>query len=556
MRILLAQIDTTVGALKTNTRRIIETIEEGRRRGADLVIFPELTITGYPPKDLLEQPHFVNENLARLEEIAAAATLGVDAIVGFVDRRPGGAGKRLFNAAALCAGGRVVSRHHKTLIPTYDVFDEGRYFDSADERRVALLGRHRLGITICEDCWNDALYWSQRLYSIDPVEDLAVMGVEALINISASPYNLGKIELRQDMFAELARRHGRPLIHVNLVGGNDSLLFDGSSAVFGADGRLLARAASFEEQLLIVDVDTSAQAPTPQAALAAAANGARPSENMEELYKALAMGTRDYVRKCHFRKVIVGLSGGIDSALTAVIAAQALGPENVFGVSMPSRYSSDHSKDDAAALARNLGIDYRVIPIEAAFTSFLEMLKPSFEGLQPDITEENLQARIRGVTLMALSNKFGAMVLTTGNKSEVAVGYATLYGDMCGGLGVISDVPKTMVYELARWINRDRQIIPQSSLDKAPSAELRPGQFDTDSLPPYDQLDPILRAYVEDHKSVAEIVASLGMDRALVERVARMIDRSEYKRQQAAPGLRVTSKAFGYGRRMPIAAYD
>ena len=545
MKVLLAQINTTVGAFDGNKRRILQALDRGRAEEADLVVLPELTIPGYPPKDLLNRPWFIDENLARLDQVAAATT-GLSAIVGYVERVEAAHGHGLRNAAAFCRDGRIVSRHHKTLIPTYDVFDEGRYFDPADSRQVAPMDDIALGVTICEDCWNDRLYWTQRRYDVDPVEELVTRGADVLINISASPYNLGKMQVRHGMFAAMARRHGKPLVHVNLVGGADSLLFDGASAVFGPDGQVVARAAAFQEDLLMVDLDLSQPSriePLPEGETA-------------ELLSALVMGTADYTRKCRFSKVLVGLSGGIDSALTAVIAAEALGPENVIGVSMPSRYSSQHSRDDAADLARNLGIAYRQIPIEPAFATLLDMLTPAFEGFEPDITEENIQARIRGLVLMALSNKYGAMVVTTGNKSEYAVGYATLYGDMCGGLAVLLDVPKTLVYALSRWINRDREVIPWSTIEKPPSAELRPDQKDTDSLPPYDVLDPILRAYVEDHLAVDAIVERVGADRATVERVLRMIDRSEYKRQQAAPGLRVTTKAFGYGRRMPIAAYD
>ncbi len=550
MRILIGQINTTVGALETNRRRILDVLKAGREGGAHLVVLPELTIPGYPPKDLLSKPDFIQRCDEVLHDVAAATADGPAALVGCVEKHETQVGKGLYNAAVLCRGGRMVSRHHKTLIPTYDIFDEGRYFDSAPWRIPVDVGAQRLAVTICEDCWNDALYWSERLYSVDPVEQLVDMGVDAIVNMSASPYNLGKIATRHDMFAAMARRHGKPLIHVNLVGGNDDLLFDGGSAVFDAQGCTVARARAFEEQLLMVDLDEGAGTVSCEEPLAES------MEEMGELYEALKMGTRDYVRKCRFEKVIVGLSGGIDSALTATIAAHALGPENVYGVSMPSRYSSDHSRSDAEDLARNLGIDYRQIAIEPAFAAFLDMMTPSFKGRKADVTEENIQARIRGVTLMALSNKFGAMVLTTGNKSEAAVGYATLYGDMCGGLGVLLDVPKTMVFDLARWINRHEEIIPWASITKPPSAELRPDQLDSDSLPEYEALDPILRAYIEEHLDAASIARRLGADRAEVDRVIRMIDRNEYKRRQAAPGLRITTKAFGYGRRMPIAAYD
>ena len=477
------------------------------------------------------------------------------AIVGFVHRDDSREGKGLFNAAALCAEGRVRSIHAKTLLPSYDVFDETRYFDAASENRVAEFGGLRLGISICEDIWNDALFSNRsgrrRRYARDPVEDMASQGFDLLVNISASPFTEGKRAVKREMFASAARRYGRPLLSVNLVGGNDSLIFDGWSNVFGPDGEILAQARDFGESLLVWECPPPAKSGDAPAAI----NGPvekTSGDEIEAICEALTLGIRDYLGKTGFRSAVVGLSGGIDSAVTAALAARALGPDRVLGVAMPSEYSSQHSLDDAQALAENLGIEYRVIPIRPIYDSYLETMTPHFEGRPFDVTEENLQARVRGNILMALSNKFGSLVLSTGNKSEMAVGYCTLYGDMSGGLAVLSDVPKTMVYDLARFLNRDGEKVPQNTIDKPPSAELRPGQFDSDSLPPYDVLDPIIRANVEEGLYTGEIAAR-GYDRETVDRVLRMIERNEYKRLQAAIGLKITHRAFGYGRRVPVA---
>lgn len=547
MKLALAQINTTVGAVPENTRLILEWIDRAAEQGADLVVFPELAITGYPPNDLLEHRSLTDASLEALEQIAGA-TAGAGrpgVIVGYLDRHEA-EGKGIYNAAALLDGGRVVSRHFKSLLPTYDVFDEARYFEPAREVRVAEFRGRRLAITICEDFWNDRLYWKRRSYLFDPVEELAKQSPDLMVTISASPYWVGKARIRDEMYAAATKRHGVPLVHVNLVAGNDSLIFDGRSNVWSREGRKLAEARPFEEDLLVFDLarDAGTGWTIPPAL-----------EQNEEIYRALCLGLRDYVRKCRFTHVLIALSGGIDSALTAAIAVDALGREAVTGVALPSAFSSEHSVADAEALARHLGIRFHRLPIGPIYDQFLATLEPLFKGLPFNVAEENIQARVRGNLIMAISNKFDWLVLTTGNKSELAVGYCTLYGDMSGGLAVISDLLKTRVYALSRWVNRNGERIPQHTIDKPPSAELRPGQLDSDSLPPYEKLDPIIEAYVERHLHTREIIAE-GHDAATVERIVRMIDRNEYKRQQAAPGLKVTSKAFGIGRRMPIARGD
>jgi NAD+ synthase (glutamine-hydrolysing) len=535
MKIALAQINPTVGAIADNAARIGSTIDRAADLGAELVVFPELAVTGYPPQDLLDHRSFVSANLAALESIAAltagAGRPGV--IVGYIERvdRPGG--KSLHNAAALIDGGRVLSRHFKTLLPTYDVFDERRHFEPADRWELGRFRGIKLGVTICEDFWNDRLYWPAPVYPVDPVEKAAELGAELLVNISASPFWLGKDRLRDRMHAAATRRHRLPLVHVNQVGGNDNLIFDGRSNVWGADGRRLAQAKAFEEDLLIVEMPASPDAPEAPAPEMA---------EEEEAYRALVLGIRDYVRKCGFKRVVVALSGGIDSALTATLAVDALGAGAVTGVAMPSAFSSSHSLEDAEALARNLGMKLHRLPIGPIYDAALAALEPLFEGTEFGVAEENLQARARGNLLMALSNKFGWLALTTGNKSELAVGYCTLYGDMSGGLAVLADVLKTRVYRIARWINRDGERIPRRSIEKAPSAELRPDQFDTDSLPPYEKLDPIIEAYVEKRLSTHEII-EMGVEPELARRIVRAIDRNEYKRRQAPVGLRITGKA-------------
>jgi NAD+ synthetase len=462
------------------------------------------------------------------------------ALVGFPEESTRTTGKPVYNSSALVHEGRVVATVRKTLLPTYDIFDENRYFEPAKETIPVDFSNEKLGLTICEDIWNDRDFWPQRHYLTDPVARLIQRGAGAILNISSSPYRLGKEDLRLRMLKSLATKHRVPLIYVNQVGGNDELIFDGNSMALSADGRLLARGKAFEDDFLVVDTEASGGIEWQDAPL------------MERLYQALVLGTRDYARKCGFGRAVVGLSGGIDSAVTVCLAVAALGKDNVLGVSMPSRYSSEASVSDARSLAETLGIELQVIPIEPPFQAYLETLAPTFRGVEPDVTEENLQARIRGNLLMAISNKFGHLLLSTGNKSELAVGYTTLYGDMAGGLAVIADVPKTRVYELARYINQKRLTIPQSIISKAPSAELRPGQTDQDTLPPYEILDPILEAYIEDAKEVDEIVAQ-GHDPNLVKEIVRRVDANEYKRYQAPPALKVTPRAFGTGWRMPIA---
>jgi len=539
MRIALAQINPTVGDLAGNEAKILQAARRGEAAMLDLVVFPELSIPGYPPRDLLLKKDFIAKNLAVLQRLAAAS--GKTALmVGYAGENKTSTGRPCTNEAALLQGGKITATRLKTLLPTYDVFDEDRYFEPGKDNLPADVNGHACGLSICEDIWNDEDYWPHRLYRSNPIAQLVAAGAEVILNISASPWTVGKEKLRQDMLASLARKSRRPVLLCNMAGGNDELIFDGSSMAFNAEGGLIARARSFEEDFVVVD--TAAGGVIMPPALA----------EEEAVYKALVLGLRDYMQKCGFKSAVIGLSGGIDSSLVACLAVEALGAKNVRGVSLPSRYSSPGSLEDARLLAGRLGIAYDVIPIEPPFASVREQLQPVFRGLAEDTTEENIQARLRGVILMALSNKFGSLVLTTGNKSELAVGYCTLYGDMCGGLAVISDVPKTMVYRLARWINRARELIPKSSLTKPPSAELRPNQTDLDSLPPYETLDAILEHSVVGGKSLAEIVA-LGYPEADVRRVVRLIELNEYKRRQAAPGLKVTTKAFGVGRRIPIA---
>ena len=539
MKIALAQLNPTVGDLAGNEARILAAYRRGVEAGVEMVVFPELVITGYPPRDLLHKSRFIPDNLAVLERLAAASG-ATGLLVGFVglnDRRPG---REATNSVALLQHGKILATRAKMLLPTYDVFDEDRYFEPAQENAPVDFNGQKIGLTICEDVWNDEAFWDERRYLRNPARELVEAGAEILFNVSASPWHLGKDRLRVEMLSSLVAQIRRPFVYCNAIGGNDELLFDGASLAFDAAGRLITQGAMFREDFLILDTDTAA--PITPTSLA----------DEEALYRALVLGVRDYFQKCGFQSAVLGLSGGIDSALTAVIAVEALGAENVRGVSLPSQYSSQGSLDDARILAENLGIRYDIVPIQPVFEPVKGQLSDIFAGRSEDTTEENIQARLRGVILMAMSNKFGSLLLTTGNKSELAVGYCTLYGDMCGGLAVISDVPKTMVYRLSEWINRDREIIPRASITKPPSAELRPDQTDQDSLPPYDVLDAILEAYVVGGKSRAEIVAA-GFDLPTVDRVVRLIDLNEYKRRQAAPGLKITSKAFGVGRRMPIA---
>jgi len=541
MKIALAQFNPTVGDFEGNAARIVSLATQAKQRGADLAVFSELCVCGYLPLDLLERPAFIERNHETLKCIAMQMPL--PAIVGYAGRvERDRAGKSIANKAALIDEGRVVFEQSKMLLPTYDVFDESRYFQPGERQYVYGLDREQLGITVCEDVWNDKTFWANPLYARDPVTELVAQGSSVLLNISASPYTLEKRTLRLQMLRSLARHHRRPIVYVNQVGGDDSLIFDGASIAITPDGRIAAQAKAFEEDVVLFDTVTG--------------EGdihAQPEDEIAYAYQALVTGTRDYVRKCRFSKTIVALSGGIDSAVVASIAVAALGPDNVLGVSMPGPYSSEGSRTDAKALADNLGIEFLTIPIGEVFQSYRKVLEPAFGGRKPDTTEENIQARIRGNYLMALSNKFGSMVLSTGNKSESAVGYCTLYGDMAGGLAVISDVPKMMVYELAEYINRERELIPHSTITKPPSAELRPDQKDTDSLPPYEVLDRTLKAYIEEVKAPEQIAAELGSDLKLVREIAALVDRNEYKRKQAAPGLKITSRAFGFGRPFPIA---
>jgi NAD+ synthase (glutamine-hydrolysing) len=543
MKIALAQFNPTVGDFEGNSARILELAAQAKRLGADVAVFSELCICGYLPLDLLERPAFIQRNHETLLRVAAEMPL--PAIVGYAGRvNPDHhrAGKSIANKAALISEGRIVFEQSKMLLPTYDVFDESRYFQPGDKQYVFGLGHEQLGITICEDVWNDKTFWASPMYARDPVTELISQGTSVLINLSASPFTIDKRFLRLGMLRSTALHHKRPVVYVNQVGGNDSLIFDGGSVAFTATGRMAAQAKSFEDDIVVFDTVTGEGDLHEQ-----------PADELECAYRALVLGTRDYVRKCNFSKTIVGLSGGVDSAVVASIAVAALGAENVLGVSMPGPYSSEGSKTDAHALAHNLGIEFLTIPIAEVFGAYKQALAPAFLGRPADTTEENIQARIRGNYLMALSNKFGSMVLSTGNKSENAVGYCTLYGDMAGGLAVISDVPKLMVYELAQYINREREVIPHSTLEKPPSAELRPNQKDTDSLPPYGVLDRILKAYIEEVKCPEEIAVETGFELKLVRMIAALVDHNEYKRKQAAPGLKITSRAFGFGRPFPIA---
>ena len=553
MRIGLAQINTTVGDLSGNTRRILDAYRALVSDGAEVVVFPELAVSGYPPRDLLFKRRFVTDVESALAEIAAAIG-DVPALVGFVETNTTGTGRPFHNAAAWCRRGEVALIARKCLLPTYDVFDEDRYFEPATEPRTVDFGGRRIGITICEDIWTHPMISTRRLYNgLDPVQQLAAQKCDLVINLSASPWHHGKGNLRETLITGAARALGCPVVYCNAVGGNDELIFDGRSIVASADGAVVAGLAAFQEELRVVNSGAAPRAGDIAPSIAASYSQA----DMKDVFEALVLGLRDYAFKSGFKKSLVALSGGIDSAVVGVLAAAAFGPENVTGVSLPSAISSGHSRDDARELAENLGIAFQTIAIADVVAAAESVLGPAFAARARDVTEENIQARVRGVLMMALSNKFGSLLLTTGNKSEVAVGYCTLYGDMCGGLAVISDVFKTQIYALARWINDDARSagrtppIPQRSIDKPPSAELRPGQTDQDSLPPYDLLDAILREYVEQGLSRRDLIA-MGYAEAVVNDVARKVDLSEYKRKQAAPGLKITPLAFGVGRRIPI----
>jgi NAD+ synthase (glutamine-hydrolysing) len=539
MKIALLQLNPTVGDLQGNADLIADGVRSAK---ADLSVTSEMALLGYPPRDLLLNADFVKHSWEVLKSLATELEELPPVLVGLVEPNPSAVGRPLFNSAALLSSGRVERTFHKTLLPTYDVFDEDRYFEPAREPQILEISGKVFGISICEDIWNDRDFWKRRRYHFDPIEHLVRGGAQCVLNLSASPFTCGKQLQREEMLSGMARRHRVPILYVNQVGGDDDLVFDGRSSAFDAEGMLIARGKGFEEDLVTIDLDSMQ------------GHIAQDNFSMEpEIWKALTLGTRDYVHKCGFKSVLLGLSGGIDSALTAAIAADALGPENVLGVLMPSPYSSSGSIEDSLTLVKNLGIKSLTLPIDQLMKSFDESLKSAFQGLERDVTEENIQARIRGNLLMALSNKYGSVLLTTGNKSELAVGYCTIYGDMSGGLAVISDVPKTIVYKLAAWKNSlGREVIPQATLTKPPSAELRPGQTDQESLPPYDVLDEILQRHIEGRQSSEEI-SGAGFDSATVNRVLSLVKGAEFKRKQAAPGIKVTDRAFGSGWRMPIA---
>jgi NAD+ synthase (glutamine-hydrolysing) len=541
LRIALLQVDPTPGDFDGNADLILRAASRVRAESPDLIVTSELALMGYLPRDLLMSEGFVRRAGEKMACMARELRGSAPLLVGVATLNPAPIGRPLFNSAVLLRDGEVGPAFHKMLLPTYDVFDEDRYFEPAAEAQILELGGWRLGISICEDVWNDRDFWERPRYHRDPIEVLAQAGAQAVINLSASPFTVGKQLLRERMLSHMARKYGLPVIIVGQVGGDDDLIFDGHSAAFDADGRMFARARGFSEDTTVIDLAkrTGTIAPAD-------------FEPESEVWSALVLGVRDYARKTHFRQVLLGLSGGIDSALTAAIAVDAVGAENVLGVLMPSKYSSEGSVGDSLELARNLGIRTVTLPISDIMATYEGVLADPFRGREPDVTEENIQSRIRGSLLMALSNKFGALLLTTGNKSEIAVGYCTLYGDMNGGLAVIADLPKMMVYRVSRWRNRRKADIPETILTKAPSAELRPGQTDQDSLPPYELLDQILELHVEQSKSAEEIIAR-GFDEATVRRVVKLVRNAEFKRKQAAPGLKVTSRAFGTGWRMPIA---
>ena len=540
MKIALAQLNPTIGDLEGNSRKIEDACQQAGKAEADLVVFSELVLTGYPPRDLLYKPDLICEGQKALESLVASIQ-GPAVLMGHVGKRKNGAGKGLTNSAVLFQNGRILIQADKVLLPSYDVYDETRYFQAANHPVVYELSGTQLGITICEDIWNFPNFYDQDIYQSNPVEALVQAGADIILNVSASPYRVGRWQTRRELGQHIVGQYKKPFVLVNQVGGNDDLLFDGHSFALSASGKVVAQAKGFEEDLIVVDLDRSKGdvRPTPEC-------------DEEEMFRGLVMGVRDYLNKCGYSKAVVGLSGGIDSAVVAAIAVEALGADNVMGISMPSQYTADQSISDAERLAKNLGMEFSVIAIEELFEQYKKSLSPLFPGMAEDVTEENIQARIRGNILMAASNKLGNMVLSTGNKSEMSVGYCTLYGDMAGGLSVISDVPKMKVYALANWINRDKEIIPQAIIERPPTAELKPNQTDQDSLPPYEVLDSILEGYVEKHWSVERLIEE-GYDAEVVRQVVRQVDTNEYKRNQAAPGLKVTAKAFGPGRRNPIA---
>lgn len=540
MKVAALQINTTIGDFKGNREKLLEAYQKALAKGVELVVGPELALCGYPPRDLLFYRDFTDQ--CEVSEHWLATHVGhVPLIVGNLTSRIGQTGKPFYNSGVVMQNGQVIQRVHKTLMPTYDVFDEGRYFEPAPVNAPIELSGKRIGITICEDIWNDPDYWPERLYTHNPVAALVEQGIDLLVNVSASPWHLGKEKTRIEMISKMAEKYGVPVLQANSVGGNDELIFDGHSLAIDSRGRLIALATGFDEDLLLADTGQAAE-PLPSDS----------AGDDDQLFQALCLGTKDYVLKCGFTQVVLGLSGGIDSALVAAIATEALGAENVLGLLMPSKYSSQGSLDDALALAENLGMPTHTIPIQNTFQSLLRDLEPVFEGKGPDVTEENIQARIRGLMVMAVSNKTGRLALTTGNKSELAVGYCTLYGDMCGGLAVINDLPKSRVFSVCEFLNRDEEVIPWNTIRKPPSAELKPNQKDEDSLPPYDQLDQVLEGYVVGNRTIPELLDS-GLDEQMVTGLVHKVVINEYKRRQAAPGLKVTGKAFGVGRRIPIA---
>lgn len=540
MKIALVQLNTTIGDFAKNTEGVRSYAEKAKEAGCDLVVFPEMVITGYPPRDLLEKKDFVQANLKHLHRLVDSVR-GIGVVLGYVDENPRAQGNPLYNSCALFENGMILHKVHKQLLPTYDVFDETRYFEPGQAGTTILFKGYRIGLTVCEDIWNDKDFFARRFYAGNPVEALAHSGADFLINVSASPYHLGKRDFKWKMLSAVAEKYSLPLFYANQVGGNDSVLFDGLSMAFDHDGRMIARACDFAEDMVCADIETNT-----------GDFHEITKSDMESLFAALKTGVRDYVHKCGFSKVVIGLSGGIDSALTAVIARDALGAENVSTVFMPSMYTSQENFIDTEKLAGNLGVSYGIIPIDDIYRDFEKLISSETNLKNPGITEQNIQARIRGTLLMAISNRDGCLVLSTGNKSEMAIGYCTLYGDMNGGLSVISDVPKTIVWELSRFINKEKERIPVRIIEKAPSAELKPDQKDEDDIPPYHVLDRILKSYIEELKSEDEIIAE-GHEPKMVRDIIKRIVVSEYKRHQAAPGLKVTSRAFGYGRRYPLA---
>jgi NAD+ synthase (glutamine-hydrolysing) len=540
MKIALAQINPIVGDFTHNTEKIKAATERAKDRSCDLVVFSELAISGYPPRDLLEKRDFVEANLTYLQDLVKSIE-GIGVICGYVDRNPRKAGNPLYNSAVLFEGGEILHTAHKRLLPTYDVFDETRYFEPGSECTPYSYKNHRIGLAVCEDIWNDREFFMKPRYPIDPVERMVNEGANLIINVAASPFYVGKRGFKRDMFLNIVKKYEVPLVYVNQVGGNDSVLFDGISLAYNAKGELIARARDFEEDMVLYDTTSQEGEVHPIS-----------ESDTESILNALVMGTRDYIHKCRFSKAVVGLSGGIDSALTAYVAVQAIGGDNVLLVFMPSHYTNKENFEDTKTLATNLGAELVIVPIDAEFETLLKDLSHLLKDVATEVTGQNLQARIRGTMLMAISNKLGHLLLSTGNKSELAVGYCTLYGDMNGGLAVISDVPKTMVYRIARLINKDKEAIPERIIQKPPSAELKPNQLDQDDLPPYEILDDILKAYIEDNKVPEEII-EMGFEPSIVMDIIKRVDKNEYKRHQSPPGLKVTTKSFGYGRRYPIA---